>query len=289
MKVVLDDDVRLLSCSVEKLSFRLRLLGGALRRCNSNSPELVSICEGVFSGFIVKEKLINHPDRGVRKVVFKLVKDLLRGKVSHYLLAGKAEARSVFGAPNDISTLRVQWHSPNPTSIAYAVYVLKITVDDSMTKINALLLRDADALDTIAFKAKEESVVSLLKLMLKSLLGAAEVLGDSFSAELGADLPSTGLNILNECTIDERTYLLGLRVRCFKFLHELHQKLQGDDELVRVFFNSPDVQKCWMKLVYSLGASRMANVKNVNDAKKWYNMVRNSPTVCAFIHFLSLL
>lgn len=162
---LLDNDVRTLSCSFEKVAFRLRLVGGACRNATGNS--IVSILETIKL-VINDNKFCSHPEKSVRKATFKLVKDVLRGLTSFYIinttpvLGGNGNGNgnvladishsegeflpgrgSIFCAPipMDATVAHLHWHEASVDSLHAAISLLKSSVSDSMQSVKDLLMQ----------------------------------------------------------------------------------------------------------------------------------------------------
>jgi hypothetical protein len=74
--------------AAEKLAFRIRLIGGALR-----SSQCISVVKqenvDILMKIITSETLINHNEKIARKSVGKLLKDFLKGMLSFYPIQTK--------------------------------------------------------------------------------------------------------------------------------------------------------------------------------------------------------
>jgi hypothetical protein len=280
--VILEEDVKNLTCSVDKLSFRLRQLGGALRRCNTPGPEHLNLCQSILS-LALKDEITHHAERRIRKMSNKLIRDVMKGKVSYYVTANSvnSESRSkVMGSPNDLSTFTVSWNIPSPEAVGFIVSVLKTTLDASVSSImsylDAIVMRGGGN-EEGSVKHMEECTVTLLQRIFNSIHGAVEILGDdAILGSLIGKQPATGLSALDICAPADIEYLQGVRPAVLVFLQNFQDKLStckdASSEDAKAFASSGDVQKHWMKVFGTLVMTRMANNKGIDHAKKWYSM-----------------
>lgn len=115
---LLDNDVINGNCSYDRLAFRLRMCGGALRCCQGQSflPENYAI----LSQFYTTE-YTHHTDKNVRKAVLKLIKDSLKGCISIYpkeLLPYDDKLNNVIGAPNNFVNPQYTWYIPSSSALS---------------------------------------------------------------------------------------------------------------------------------------------------------------------------
>lgn len=109
--------------SAEKVAFRLRLAGGALR-CGT-STHIVSCLPSLLLPIVTSSVYFNHEEKSVRTAVGKLLKDLLKGATSIYPVALQpnyayqyhhhatgSSRRTVLCAPNMDSESNVRSASP---------------------------------------------------------------------------------------------------------------------------------------------------------------------------------
>ena len=119
---LLDSDVLNGICSTEKLAFRLRLCGGALRCCQGKvfEPENYAI----ISPFFTKE-YTHHTDKHVRKAVLKLIKDSLKGSIFIYpkdVSPYDDKLKNVIGAPNNYQNPQYTWYVPSSLTLSKGKY-----------------------------------------------------------------------------------------------------------------------------------------------------------------------
>lgn len=106
LTVVLDlDKGGLCAVSAEKMAFRLRLAGGAVRRATASQ---VSQCLHLLQPYLETNQL-HHAEKCVRKAVSKLAKDVLRGSCSIYQQYANKSSVCCFGIPALPSTETVSY------------------------------------------------------------------------------------------------------------------------------------------------------------------------------------
>ena len=307
LDVLLDTDVRLLACSADKLAYRLRVVGGALRRCDAPDAAHLGLCRDVLA-LVSSEALVHHADKEVRKAGCKVRRDLLQGKASFYVRA-ETFARDAtpsalpLGHPNRVDRVHVAWHEPAPASLGLAAEVLRATVDapcaEVLATVDGLLGGTASGTGTeggltnVSVKRSEERVVALLRGVLKALRGAAEVLPDAAVEGAGETrLLATGSAVLDAAETSVREYLCSVRPSVLRFLHSLQTKLSGlalsssapsiDAEGavvlgapgVLMFASSVDLHRAWMKVFASLVTVRMAACEEPALLKKSFEYER---------------
>jgi hypothetical protein len=114
--VLLDADVTSLSCSHDKLSFRLKVVAGAVRCAQAEATcAALPLLETVLT-----PALFFHQEKSVRKAAFKLIKDIIRGATAAYPthvspLTGSSPSSSPSPSPS-LGRLRiadsVSWEGP---------------------------------------------------------------------------------------------------------------------------------------------------------------------------------
>ena len=119
---LLDSDVLNGVCSTEKLAFRLRICGGALRCCQGKilEPENFAIISHFF-----KKEYTHHTDKHVRKAVVKLIKDCLKGSIFIYpkdISPYDYKLKNVIGAPNNFCDAQYTWYVPSSETLARGTY-----------------------------------------------------------------------------------------------------------------------------------------------------------------------
>ena len=100
LESIIDSDVASGSCSAEKLAFRLRLAGGAVR--SAQGANIVP-CLPLLTPFFEAQYTILHTEKAVRKAACKLVKDTLKGMTAFYPIGIRpagADGVDFLGAPN---------------------------------------------------------------------------------------------------------------------------------------------------------------------------------------------
>ena len=73
-----------LNCSHDKLAFRLRLAGGAVRSCQGAPDCLDTLVLPLVLSVVSNSALVGHTEKPVRKATCKLAKELLKGLTSFY-------------------------------------------------------------------------------------------------------------------------------------------------------------------------------------------------------------
>ena len=172
LPALLDVDVLSLACSHDKLAFRLRLAGGALRACqgagtavdpavaaagaataaaapgaapapSAGGGGLATTCLDavvlpLVLPIVTSPAFTHHTEKTVRKATCKLVKDLLKGLASFYPrgIHPSFPGRGV-GAPNSFAHAASGWYSPTPAALAAAATVLRATAVRAMTEVTA--------------------------------------------------------------------------------------------------------------------------------------------------------
>jgi hypothetical protein len=81
LEVLIDSDIATGNCSAEKLAFRLRLAGGAVR--SAQGVHIVPVLS-ILRPFFEPQYTTLHTEKAVRKAAGKLLKDTLKGLTSFY-------------------------------------------------------------------------------------------------------------------------------------------------------------------------------------------------------------
>ena len=248
---LLDADMIGLGCSQDKLALRLRLLGGAVRRCDERSDEHHGICRAIWK-FAHQDLLVHHTEKNIRKLVSKLKKDLIRGKASIYALPKSPAVQTVLGIPNDVSSAQVNWHIPSEESVSFAVGVMKSTIGESIVSIMSSLENFDSTFKgvedrTLSLKKLEERIITWLHMIFKSIRGACELMSDDvFIGDRASKLLTTGHKLLDDLSPPIREYLLMLRPTLFQFLLDFQTKLRHfsecNEDLANLVINA-DIQK----------------------------------------------
>ena len=292
LNVLVDKEVETGACSSEKLIFRLRVLGGAFRRCPFAASNSILFMN--TANLLIKEEIMYHDDRSVRKSVSKSKRDIIRGRATI-----ENTPQSLFpsprypGAPNDLSKVKLEWTELSPESVSYVVTVMQQSFTSSMRSIESLLsaaTADHDNCNGIAEDKKlspkkiEERIVTHLHTLFKSLRGAAELLSDdllidpdpSYLSKVG--LLPTGKQALIKCSEEDQLFLKNVRPAALSFLLNFQAQLTSIDnkeghELLASLTLNQDIQSLWMKIFESLVNVRMALGKDVDKYKTWFTMV----------------
>ena len=213
LPLLLDNDVVALNCSHDKLAFRLRLAGGALHFCQGASDCLDSLVLPLVLSVVGNPALVGHAEKDVRKATCKLVNKLLKGLTSFYPTGTQPFSRQdgsgfISGSCVD-SGLQVGslerptsgWYTPTPNALSAGARVLRATVLQPMQALVSLLTALVASSNTavglgdggglVSVKKADEALVQGLKMIQKSLKGAAEVLGDEHTPGALIVLPVT--------------------------------------------------------------------------------------------------
>ena len=252
---LLDTEILDLRCSIDKLSLRLRILGGSVRRCDESSEEHYSICRSLWK-FVEQDQVTHHQDKQIRKLANKLKKDLIRGKAALYTLPCSPAPLNALGCPNDLSATHVIWHIPSEKSMSFAVGIMKTTIGDSIVSILSSLqnlnavLDGEDRMQSI--KKIEEKIVSWLHGIFKSVRGASEVMGDEvFIGNKVSRLITTGHIVCDAFSPAIKEYLLMLRPTIIRFLLDFQIKLNdcsSKSEDLSSLSMSSDIRKVFLIL-----------------------------------------
>lgn len=260
---LLDAEVLELRCSQDKLAMRLRLLGGAVRRCDENSEAHHGICRDIWR-FVHQETLAHHQDKQIRKLASKLKKDLIRGKAALYTLPCSPASQNILGNPNNISEAQVIWHIPSDDSLGFAVSILKCTVGEAIVSIMSCLenldggIREGED-RKLSMKQVEEKIVSLLHGVLKSVRGASELMSDEiFIGDRVSRLLTTGHALCDAFSPTTKEYLLMLRPTIIRFLLDFQIKLKNcclKNEDYSSLSMSSDIHKVFFNLAHNFSLS----------------------------------
>lgn len=238
--------------SSEKLAFRLRIVGGCMRRATGDVLRQyweyeTSSTFGLLHTFF-QEQFIYHTDKVVRKAVGKVVKDVLRGLTGTYpcekgctgscnaLRAHTLLSKGVSGGEMDVDETAVsdafRWYTPDTKDVLAAVDLLRLTVVPAVDMLEQHTHTYGDGAN---FKRSEERLVVALNLIRRCMRGSCEILGNSLGAKDAAVLsciPAAGEqcgSVDNECRVapctthiallsslsdDKVTFLDELRMGC---------------------------------------------------------------------------
>eukprot|EP01038_Epipyxis_sp_PR26KG_P007614 gene7614-10367_t len=280
--------------SPEKLALRIRLAGGVCR--SSQATELLPIIDKLIHPIYNNDSIFrNHAEKPVRKSVGKLVKDVLKGMVSFYPI----HIKPVYDSNNPLaicsSTMEapdkaMKWYVPTTSAIISAKKILEVTVNKSMDDIIAFLSTNIESNNTssasdsssseLSINKAQEMIINNLKLIGKSLRGAAEMLGDYDNLKSEVENPdvnypilATGRDaLLNQLSVEDKRYFIELRGNVLKFLHQLHDTLFNkipSNSIYTSLKNNEPINKCWMKIMNLIVNRRMACLKDVDNTKKW--------------------
>ena len=272
--------------SPEKLAFRMRLVGGAVRQA-----QVVDSVKGVLDA-LIDMKMINHTDKTVRKTSCKLVKDILRCTSSFYPIGVMAmyDETGIIGAPNSYANSKSTWHTPNQASVKIACHILRNTVQKCMKNCLTLIGSIEDDSNPSAsggdseangnWKKTEESLFNGLHLIYKAMRGAAEILGDKKSLDEKEDpnVSSSGRSAVIKLLAKEDAELVEtLRYEVLRFLttmsdHLVSSASNDSKSSINLLTNSFIIWKEWMKLLRVTLTQRAAYLKNVDQITKWFKM-----------------
>lgn len=266
--------------STDKLTYRMRLLAGAFRRATGDAIVHSEPAKQVIA-ILTSEVLIQHTDKDVRKMVTKLVKDVLRGVTGMYPILVATPTRA-FGQPNIIADTHITWHVPSAASLVYATELLDRIAVGSMRAIMASMDNGE-----VILKKQEENVLTQLSLLYRSLRGAAEVLTDGQNNSSTA-VPVGHLMHTRQKYIDvaspQNIILNTLRFQVSKFLNKFYQYYAADEEAkTRGLKYSAPIWNLWGKTLHVLLCRRMSYLKNVDELKQslkvWKRLGRCSVAV----------
>mmetsp|Transcript_274 Transcript_274/g.332 ORF Transcript_274/g.332 Transcript_274/m.332 type:complete len:2038 (+) Transcript_274:135-6248(+) len=213
---LLDSNVKEGACSIEKLGFRLRLAGGALRSSQGYAAkaENFEILKPFFSTVYT-----HHAEKAVRKSAYKLLKDFFKGSISLYPKGVRpvdAEMGSPIGAPNGFSKPQASWYIPTADTMAVSALVLETVVVQNLKDMEAMIEKLSDTSesggDVLSFKKVEENLAYGMKVVQKCLRGSAEVLGDDYviNEKLNKSISSENMDVNDES--NEDNYFLDLLI-----------------------------------------------------------------------------
>ena len=327
LQEIFDDDVKNESCSNEKLAFRFRLIGGAFRRAGVAGAAHLPCVQRIIPLF---DKAFSHTDKNVRKAACKMIKDCLKGLSSFYPSASSIKHLSKpFGNPIDSDAAVVEWYVPTPEALEATVHILKRTATESMVQMKsifdgilssgssalssdgAVMCEDSAATPsdsaTTTVKKVEENILSCMKILSRSIRGAAEVLGDEMPADgfdpliaLGAvdsepcdavetaadvgeyemtePVPSkvleTGRSVIKSATAEVYEYLSQMRWKVLNFLLQLDHVLDKlpNGSMYKGLCDSIPIRSAIIKAYQIVVKRRMASLKDVDNTFKWFNM-----------------
>ena len=197
LPAILDKDILSQSCSHDKLAFRLRLAGGALRSCQAAGGGeagrrcLEDIVLPLVLPVVSSTQFTHHTEKTVRKSACKLAKELVKGLTSFYPRGIRPSYGGCLGAPNSLDSAQSGWYVPPPYALCAAAKVLRATTVQSMRDILATL-QSLETAGTTAgsIKKAEESIQHGLKLIQKTIRGAAEALGDEYTSGALLTIPA---------------------------------------------------------------------------------------------------
>lgn len=166
--------------SGEKIAFRLRLAGGAVRQATAqvivkNLPTLKTLIE---------PKFLHHSEKPVRKSALKLMKDIFKGSTSMYVTSGaELLASGPLGHPLILQKDTIRWHIPDAESAAVIVSLLEELGGSSISYLDTVSEKvvsssSSAADELLSAKKIEEELVTHIKLLSRLLRGASEILGD---------------------------------------------------------------------------------------------------------------
>ena len=287
---LLDRDILTNQCSPDKLAFRLRLLGGAMRRAGAAAIPMLSQIRPLLANASSHTEKTSEKTITVRKALCKLLKDCLRGLVSFYPLPlAPVTYEGSIGTPNNSTNAQVPWYIPESDAMEISAEILKETVSSSMDAVSETfrLLGTASSEESTGSNVKEteESLVSHLKVILRGIQGAAEILGDCSSMDSkvedrkGANtektdsILETGRSELS-CKESTKIYIETLRFSVLKFLISTNNCLDDckDDSHLGILRSSTGVRVSLLNIYYTVILGRMASLKHVDKDKKWFNM-----------------
>ena len=287
VRTLIDDDVRNNHCSHEKLEFRLRLLGGAVRRAGAASIAVMEQISPFFQKAFHGGEITTEKTVAVRKAAGKLLKDSLRGLVSFYPRL-EPPINLVVGDPNHADTASVMWYTPGYDALESAATILRNIVSESLKKLRDVCQALQDSTDNkdTSIKETEESMISYLCVIHRGMQGAAEVLGDGHCFDSSLDqidneetlqeaytIVNTGRNDLKSSESTAK-FLSEFRFHVLEFLIAINKMLNGcnDTSSLAVFRASSGLRCELMNIYHSVILHRMASFKQVDQDKKWYNM-----------------
>lgn len=282
---VLDADVLSNSCATEKLVFRIRIAGGAVRGA-TGAFVLQEESLALLRAVVTSNTFLLHTEKSVRKVTYKLVKDIFKGATAVYPLdvTPSIPQGSCLGAPSAMGSGSVQWHVPSAADLSTAVGLLKATASEAMLKVRAILdaAQAESGTSTVDVTQAKDIIVCSFNLIGRALRGAAEILGDDFSA---ASIQSEGEGkastegILYTCrneafaslSAGDAKYLNEFRSEVLRLLSDCYSTLEGvpAGAPYASLRDSPDINKKWMKVLTIVTGQRMACLKHVDNVKQW--------------------
>lgn len=307
---IIDQDLTSGDGSTEKITLKIRIIGGCVRRMGGNFilPYLPRI------EFLFEDKFKHHTEKSIRKSVAKLIKDLLKGLSSFYVLRTSARCSDpsnptyhILGRPTHANIAQVDWHQPSFQCVLAAIALLKSHLTNSMNEIESLLSSEnmiivADETKddaTKSVKKTEEQFITNMQIIRRCLRGAAEILGEksipvgdptseepSDETDDGDENPEYSTSLLvetgrtaifNFLSPEDRNYLEMLRFDVVKFLNRVYIRLASlsdpntTSNLVSLN-NNPSIHSVWMKVFGVTVMIRMAVLKNIDQLKKWFSL-----------------
>lgn len=269
------------SISTEKLGFRLRVIGGAVRSCGGEIllPQIELLKP------LIGKAYTHHSEKIVRKNACKLLRDILRSLSSFYITNEQWNVVLPYGSPNNLNDVQINWYSPTVPAIQATVTILRefydSVVHDVASTFESILGEQTAGAESSALAPKrlEETIVNDLQLILKCVRGAAEVLGDStgegkvFGAE-DSHTRGTRCAVPHGVSAEDRHYLETFRESLSHFLSNVHDHLHSTETAVGGVYSSlsdsPKVRTAWMKILQALVIRRMARHRNSDLWKKYY-------------------
>eukprot|EP00605_Chrysophyceae_sp_TOSAG23-4_P000346 GSChrysophyteH1.ASY1.ANO1.393.1 assembled CDS len=315
LSALLDEDIVNATCSAEKISFRLRLLAGAVRFGRSENALNLPLYK-----MMLGSKFLFHSDKAVRKGSWKLLKDTLRGATSCYpinntplpvISAGEIssfeEKELLFGSPNSVSR-HIEYFVPSGRDLALMAELIKDTAGSALKELRSEITELLDASVTgkvnsekggLSMKKTEERIHQQLKIITKTVRGAAEVLGDNLSNNeienaalfsesledseyklneydvMPSDMLSRRSEVLKDLDQEFADLYLELRSEILQMLVRLGHILTSTSFLdgpLAQLQNNDSIVSAWLKLFTVTVKQRMASLKDTDNTKKWFSV-----------------
>lgn len=281
------------SVSNEKLMFRVRLIASGFLSCQTAS--FVRCYEQVKP--LTTPEFINHTDKGIRKAVHKLIKNMFKGSCSYYPLGANPTMFHLTGSPfylgQSNTTNQLTWHEPLPVPL---LPLLRTLVTNSVVDIYAALnlspptyliyditassSTTAPSLPTTTGntnKKIEEILVINLKLLSKLLRGCAEILGDASPQDTSIASTNTTMistsrsTVISSLSAADQDILLNLRYNILQMLFHLFTIINNK---IYQLDNNLNIYNSWMKLLTITITRRMASLKGVDAALRYHNSLK---------------